>query len=60
MGLNWGAKIADVTDGLSNTAAVGELRVGLNSMDIRGTWALGLSMASLVGHAKDNNPTPNN
>ena len=60
MSLNYGARIADVTDGLSNTAAVSELRVGLNSMDIRGTWALGLSMASLVGHAKDYNPTPNN
>jgi prepilin-type N-terminal cleavage/methylation domain-containing protein/prepilin-type processing-associated H-X9-DG protein len=58
--LNYGARIADVTDGLSNTAAIGELRVGLNSMDIRGTWALGLSMASLCGHAKPYNPTPNN
>ena len=60
MGLNYGARISDVTDGLSNTAAISELRVGLNSMDIRGTWALGLSMASLVGHAKNYNPTPNN
>jgi len=60
MGLNFGSTIASVTDGLSNTAAVGELRVGLNSMDIRGTWALGLSMASLCGHAKPYNPTPNN
>jgi prepilin-type processing-associated H-X9-DG protein len=60
MGLNFGSRIAEVTDGLSNTAAIGELRVGLNSMDIRGTWALGLAMASLCGHAKDYNPTPNN
>jgi prepilin-type N-terminal cleavage/methylation domain-containing protein/prepilin-type processing-associated H-X9-DG protein len=60
MGLNFGSKIASVTDGLSNTAAVGELRVGLNSMDIRGTWAIGLGMASLCGHAKPFNPTPNN
>jgi prepilin-type N-terminal cleavage/methylation domain-containing protein/prepilin-type processing-associated H-X9-DG protein len=60
MGLNFGSKIAGVTDGLSNTAIVGELRVGLNSMDIRGTWALGLGMASLAGHAKPYNPTPNN
>jgi prepilin-type N-terminal cleavage/methylation domain-containing protein/prepilin-type processing-associated H-X9-DG protein len=60
MGLNYGARIAEVTDGLSNTAAVGELRVGLNSMDIRGTWAIGLGMASLCGHAKPYNPTPNN
>jgi len=60
MGLNFGSRIADVTDGLSNTAAVSELRVGLSSLDIRGTWALGQSMASLVGHAKPYNPTPNN
>jgi prepilin-type N-terminal cleavage/methylation domain-containing protein/prepilin-type processing-associated H-X9-DG protein len=60
MGLNFGSKIAEVTDGLSNTAAIGELRVGLNSVDIRGTWALGLAMASLCGHAKPYNPTPNN
>jgi prepilin-type N-terminal cleavage/methylation domain-containing protein/prepilin-type processing-associated H-X9-DG protein len=60
MGLNFGSKIADVTDGLSNTAAIAELRVGLNSMDIRGTWAIGLGMASLVGHSKPYNPTPNN
>jgi prepilin-type N-terminal cleavage/methylation domain-containing protein/prepilin-type processing-associated H-X9-DG protein len=58
--LNYGAKIADVTDGLSNTAALAELRVGLGTMDIRGTWAIGLGMASLAGHAKPYNPTPNN
>jgi prepilin-type processing-associated H-X9-DG protein len=60
MGLNFGSTISSVTDGLSNTCAIGELRVGLNSMDIRGTWALGLGMASLCGHAKSYNPTPNN
>jgi prepilin-type N-terminal cleavage/methylation domain-containing protein/prepilin-type processing-associated H-X9-DG protein len=60
MGLNYGVKLAAVTDGLSNTAFVAELRVGLSSMDIRGTWALGLGMASLAGHAKPYNPTPNN
>ncbi len=58
--LNYGARIAEVTDGLSNTAAIGELRVGLTSTDIRGTWAIGLGMASLCGHAKPYNPTPNN
>jgi prepilin-type N-terminal cleavage/methylation domain-containing protein/prepilin-type processing-associated H-X9-DG protein len=60
MGLNFGSRLSEVTDGLSNTAFVGELRVGLNSMDIRGTWAIGLGMASLCGHAKPYNPTPNN
>jgi len=60
MGLNFGSTISQVTDGLSNTAAIGELRAGLNTMDIRGTWAVGLGMASLCGHAKPYNPTPNN
>jgi prepilin-type N-terminal cleavage/methylation domain-containing protein/prepilin-type processing-associated H-X9-DG protein len=60
MGLNFGSKLAAITDGTSNTAMIAELRVGLNSMDIRGTWAIGLGMASLAGHAKPFNPTPNN
>ncbi len=60
MGLNFGVRLQAVTDGLSNTAFVAELRAGLNSMDIRGTWAIGLGMASLAGHAKSYNPTPNN
>jgi prepilin-type N-terminal cleavage/methylation domain-containing protein/prepilin-type processing-associated H-X9-DG protein len=60
MGLNFGSTIAQVTDGLSNTAAVAELRVGLTTTDVRGVWAMGLGMASLVGHAKPYNPTPNN
>lgn len=60
MGLNFGSTIASVTDGLSNTLAIAELRVGLGTMDIRGTWAIGLGSASLAGHAKVYNPTPNN
>jgi prepilin-type processing-associated H-X9-DG protein len=60
MGLNYGVKLAAITDGTSNTAMIAELRVGLSSMDIRGTWAIGLGMASLAGHAKPYNPTPNN
>ena len=60
MGLNFGSTIASVTDGLSNTAAIVELRVGLSSIDVRGVWAMGLGMASLGGHAKSYNPTPNN
>ena len=60
MGENFGSTIASVTDGLSNTAAVVELRVGLTTIDVRGVWAMGLGMASLGGHAKKYNPTPNN
>jgi prepilin-type N-terminal cleavage/methylation domain-containing protein/prepilin-type processing-associated H-X9-DG protein len=59
IGANYGLRIADVTDGLSNTAMIGELRVGLISIDIRGTWAMGFAGASLAGHAKNYNPTPN-
>ena len=60
MGENFGSTIASVTDGLSNTAAVVELRAGLSTIDVRGVWAMGLGMASLGGHAKSYNPTPNN
>ena len=60
MGENFGSSIASVTDGLSNTIAIAELRAGLGTIDIRGTWAIGLGGASLAGHAKDYNPTPNN
>jgi prepilin-type N-terminal cleavage/methylation domain-containing protein/prepilin-type processing-associated H-X9-DG protein len=60
MGGNYGLTIASVTDGLSNTVLIGELRVGLNSADIRGTWAMGFAGASMCGHAKNYNPTPNN
>ncbi len=60
MGENFGSTIASVTDGLSNTACVAELRAGLTTADVRGVWAMGLGMASLAGHAKSYNPTPNN
>jgi len=60
IGANFGKKIAEVTDGLSNTAMIAEIRVGLNSNDIRGTWAIGLGGASIMGQTKNYNPTPNN
>jgi len=60
IGANFGKKIAEVTDGLSNTAMIAEIRVGLNSLDIRGTWAMGMGGASLMGQTKNYNPTPNN
>ncbi len=59
IGANYGVKIAEVVDGLSNTAMIGELRAGLSSIDIRGTWAMGFAGASMAGHAKNYNPTPN-
>lgn len=60
MGANYGVAISEVTDGLSNTAMLAELRSGLNSADPRGTWAMGMGGASLVGQTKIFNPTPNN
>jgi prepilin-type N-terminal cleavage/methylation domain-containing protein/prepilin-type processing-associated H-X9-DG protein len=59
MGANFGVRIADVTDGLSNTAFVAEMRAGLTTVDIRGVWAIGFEGASLCCHAKNYNPTPN-
>ena len=59
MGNNFGVALAQVTDGLSNSMFFGELRAGLNSLDIRGTWAIGYAGASLCCHAKNYNPTPN-
>jgi prepilin-type N-terminal cleavage/methylation domain-containing protein/prepilin-type processing-associated H-X9-DG protein len=59
MAINYGARIADITDGTSNTFMVHELRIGVNSMDRRGTWALGFPGASMVDGGLDRNPTPN-
>jgi prepilin-type processing-associated H-X9-DG protein len=36
-----------------------ELRVGLTTVDIRGTWAVGFQSASLCCEARPYNPTPN-
>ncbi len=60
IGANFGKKIAEVTDGLSNTAMIAEIRTGLNSLDIRGVWAMGIGGASMMGQTKNYNPTPNN
>jgi prepilin-type N-terminal cleavage/methylation domain-containing protein/prepilin-type processing-associated H-X9-DG protein len=60
MAINYGAKIADITDGTSLTFMVHEVRVGVNSMDRRGTWAMGFPGASMVNGGERNNPTPNN
>ena len=59
MGVNNGVSLARITDGTSNTVMVAELRSGLNSLDIRGTWAIGFEGASLCCHAKPYNPSPN-
>ena len=60
IGVNFGSRIADVTDGLSNTGMVAEMRVGPISIDGRGVWAIGMSSMSLCCEARPYNPTPNN
>jgi prepilin-type processing-associated H-X9-DG protein len=59
MGINFGVKLAEVTDGLSNTAVIAEMRAGLTTVDGRGVWAIGFEGMSLCCHAKSYNPTPN-
>jgi prepilin-type processing-associated H-X9-DG protein len=59
MGANFGTTIRSVTDGLSNTIAIAEMRAGLVTSDGRGVWALGFAGSSLCCEAKDYNPTPN-
>ena len=62
MCINWGASIARIQDGSSNTIMLGEVRTGshLSTMDPRGTWALGFPGASvLAGHFSWDNTLPN-
>ena len=49
-GANYGSRVAELVsaDGTSNTILFNELRVGLNDVDRRGTWAMGLAGASLT------------
>ncbi len=49
-GANYGSRMAELVsqDGSSNTILFNELRVGLNSSDRRGTWAMGLAGSSMT------------
>jgi prepilin-type N-terminal cleavage/methylation domain-containing protein/prepilin-type processing-associated H-X9-DG protein len=58
---NYGARLSEVTDGLSNTEMVAELRAGISPLDPRGVWALGFPGCSIVnGGRAPYNSTPNN
>jgi prepilin-type N-terminal cleavage/methylation domain-containing protein/prepilin-type processing-associated H-X9-DG protein len=58
---NYGARISEVLDGLSNTIMVGELRAGISPLDPRGVWALGFPSGSILNAGRQPyNPTPNN
>jgi prepilin-type processing-associated H-X9-DG protein/prepilin-type N-terminal cleavage/methylation domain-containing protein len=60
MSIDFGARLTDITDGTSSTFLFHEVRIGVNSKDLRGTWALGMPGASIVCAGRDTNPTPNN
>jgi len=48
IGPNVAATVKDITDGLSNTILVGEVRAGITQADRRGTWAIGQAGASVL------------
>jgi len=60
MGVFYGLPLSQITDGTSSTIAINEVRIGLNSADRRGTWAMGFTGASMTCATRDYNPTPNN
>jgi prepilin-type N-terminal cleavage/methylation domain-containing protein/prepilin-type processing-associated H-X9-DG protein len=60
MSIDFGATFTTIPDGTSTTFFVHEVRVGLNSMDRRGVWAMGMPGSSMVCAGRDYNPTPNN
>jgi len=64
MGVNESTRMAEITDGLSSTLMVGEIRAGISDLDRRGSWALGTAGASALfkhGCGGDaNGPNPAN
>jgi prepilin-type N-terminal cleavage/methylation domain-containing protein len=47
-GINWGSTFTGILDGSSNTILFNEVRIGLNSSDRRGVWAMGLTGSSVT------------
>ena len=64
MTINTSLRLGDIGDGTTNTLLIGEVRVGLSSIDRRGTWAMGTPGASLLmWHGREgdaNGPNPCN
>jgi prepilin-type N-terminal cleavage/methylation domain-containing protein/prepilin-type processing-associated H-X9-DG protein len=48
IGPNVAVRLKEITDGLSNSFLLGEVRAGITSFDRRGTWALGQAGASMI------------
>jgi prepilin-type N-terminal cleavage/methylation domain-containing protein/prepilin-type processing-associated H-X9-DG protein len=59
-GLNRSMRLSEFVAGLSNTIAVEEIRAGVNPLDRRGVWALGLPGSSITAcHGLYGNNGPN-
>lgn len=62
-GVNRSFRFKDISDGLSHTMAVAEIRAGIAAMDPRGVWSLGQVGASAIArsgvHADSGRPNPN-
>ncbi len=60
MGCNTAISLGQIKDGTSYTILLGELRIGVNALDRRGTWAMGAAGASsLWGHGVTDDQGPN-
>ena len=60
MGINYGAVFQRIPDGVSNTLLFTELRIGIDSTDPRGVWAMGYPGASVTAaNAIGDCPNPN-
>jgi prepilin-type N-terminal cleavage/methylation domain-containing protein/prepilin-type processing-associated H-X9-DG protein len=58
--VNGGTSLNTIIDGTSSTILIDELRIGWNANDVRGTWAMGQSGASIsAGNGRIDTPTPN-
>jgi prepilin-type N-terminal cleavage/methylation domain-containing protein/prepilin-type processing-associated H-X9-DG protein len=60
MAINFGSRLTDITDGTSNTVMFNEIRAGVNELDPRGVWAIGMPGSSVTNAGRNYNPSPNN
>lgn len=55
-----GTTFGEISDGMSNTIMINEVRSGINALDPRGVWAMGYPGMSITNGGRNYNPTPNN